>query len=124
VTRQLISPQEYETLLKVLKERIRSAQLQALRSVNSELISLYADIRRMIVEKQQGLDLNKSLPTKPPARDAKRPQLEAMQSFVLGGDRVFRHSMYRLARNVDDLRRIVLGLTVAFLIIWALPQIW
>jgi hypothetical protein len=68
VTRQLISPQEYETLLKVLKERIRSAQLQALRSVNSELISLYADIRRMIVEKQQGLDLNKSLPTKPPAR--------------------------------------------------------
>jgi hypothetical protein len=34
----LISPQEYETLLKALKERIRSAQLQALRSVNSELI--------------------------------------------------------------------------------------
>jgi hypothetical protein len=40
----LISPQEYETLLKALKERIRSAQLQALRSVNSELISLYTDI--------------------------------------------------------------------------------
>jgi hypothetical protein len=54
VTQQLISPQEYETLLKALKERIRSAQLQALRSVNSELISLYADIGRMIVEKQQG----------------------------------------------------------------------
>jgi hypothetical protein len=44
VTQLLISPQEYETLLKALKERIRSAQLQALRSVNSELISLYADI--------------------------------------------------------------------------------
>jgi hypothetical protein len=61
VTRQLISPQEYETLLKALKERIRSAQLQALRSVNSELISLYADIGRMIVEKQHGDTWGKSV---------------------------------------------------------------
>jgi DNA invertase Pin-like site-specific DNA recombinase len=41
----------------------------------------------------------------------KRPQLEAMQSFVREGDTVFCHSMDRLARNLDDLRRIVLGLT-------------
>jgi DNA invertase Pin-like site-specific DNA recombinase len=41
----------------------------------------------------------------------KRPQLEAMQSFVRKGDTVFCHSMDRLARNLDDLRRIVLGLT-------------
>jgi hypothetical protein len=61
VTQLLISPQEYETLLKALKERIRSAQLQALRSVNSELISLYADIGRMIVEKQQGDTWGKSV---------------------------------------------------------------
>jgi DNA invertase Pin-like site-specific DNA recombinase len=34
-----------------------------------------------------------------------------MQSFVREGDTVFCHSMDRLARNLDDLRRIVLGLT-------------
>ncbi len=61
MTQLLISPQEYETLLKALKERIRSAQLQALRSVNSELISLYADIGRMIVEKQKGDTWGKSV---------------------------------------------------------------
>jgi DNA invertase Pin-like site-specific DNA recombinase len=34
-----------------------------------------------------------------------------MQSFVREGDTVFCHSMDRLARNLDELRRIVLGLT-------------
>jgi DNA invertase Pin-like site-specific DNA recombinase len=34
-----------------------------------------------------------------------------MQSFVCEGDAVFCHSMDRLARNLDELRRIVLGLT-------------
>ena len=34
-----------------------------------------------------------------------------MQSFVCEGDTVFCHSMDQLARNLDDLRRIVLGLT-------------
>jgi DNA invertase Pin-like site-specific DNA recombinase len=34
-----------------------------------------------------------------------------MQSFVRQGDTVFCHSMDRLARNLDDLRRIVLSLT-------------
>jgi hypothetical protein len=40
-----------------------------------------------------------------------KPQLEAMQNFVREGDRVYCHSMDRLARNLDDLRRIVLRLT-------------
>jgi DNA invertase Pin-like site-specific DNA recombinase len=34
-----------------------------------------------------------------------------MQGFVREGDTVLCHSMDRLARNLDDLRRIVLGLT-------------
>jgi len=42
---------------------------------------------------------------------ANRPKLESMQSFVRDRDTVFCHSMDRLARNLDDLRRIVLGLT-------------
>ena len=44
-----------------VEERIRSAQLRALRSVNREQISLYADIGRMIVEKQQGETWGKSI---------------------------------------------------------------
>jgi predicted nuclease of restriction endonuclease-like (RecB) superfamily len=61
LAQELILPREYETLLTALKERIRSAQLEALRSVNREQISLYADIGQMIVEKQQGETWGKSI---------------------------------------------------------------
>src|SRR5437763_14735782 len=63
------------------------------------------------VRQLEGLALNKIFTDKASGKDAKRPQLEAMQSFVREGDTVFCHSMDRLARNLDDLRRIVLGLT-------------
>ncbi|MBK5225435.1 MAG: DUF1016 family protein [Thermoleophilia bacterium] len=43
---------DYGNLLGEIKERIRSAQYAALRAVNRELIGLYWDIGRMIVEKQ------------------------------------------------------------------------
>ncbi|MHB0867765.1 MAG: PDDEXK nuclease domain-containing protein [Thermoleophilia bacterium] len=42
----------YVNLLGEIKERIRSAQYEALRAVNKELIGLYWDIGRMIVERQ------------------------------------------------------------------------
>jgi predicted nuclease of restriction endonuclease-like (RecB) superfamily len=61
LAQELILPREYETLLTALKERIRSAQLEALRSVNREQISLYADIGQMIVERQQGETWGKSI---------------------------------------------------------------
>src|SRR5580700_3170982 len=63
------------------------------------------------VRQLEGLALDKRFTDKAYGKDAKRPQLEAMQSFVREGDTVFCHSMDRLARNLDDLRRIVLGLT-------------
>src|SRR5271157_4635752 len=44
-------------------------------------------------------------------KDTNRPQLEALLSFVREGDTVVVHSMDRLARNLDDLRRIVQQLT-------------
>ena len=44
-------------------------------------------------------------------RDTQRPQLEAMLAFIREGDTVVVHSMDRLARNLDDLRRIVQQLT-------------
>ena len=54
-------PSEYVTLLDDIKERIRSAQYEALRTVNKELISLYWDIGRMIVERQEGMTWGKSV---------------------------------------------------------------
>jgi predicted nuclease of restriction endonuclease-like (RecB) superfamily len=47
-------PAEYVALLSEIKERVRSAQYAALRSVNKELVALYWDIGRMIVGRQVG----------------------------------------------------------------------
>jgi predicted nuclease of restriction endonuclease-like (RecB) superfamily len=49
-----LTRESYGSLLGEIKERIRSAQLAALRSVNRELIELYWDIGRLIVQRQQG----------------------------------------------------------------------
>ncbi len=40
-------------------------------------------------------------------KDAQRPELESLLAFVREGDTVVVHSMDRLARNLDDLRRLV-----------------
>lgn len=44
-------------------------------------------------------------------KDTQRPALDALLSFVREGDTVVVHSMDRLARNLDDLRRLVQQLT-------------
>ncbi len=44
-------------------------------------------------------------------KDRNRPQLEAMLAYVRDGDTLIVHSMDRLARNLDDLRRMVRTLT-------------
>jgi predicted nuclease of restriction endonuclease-like (RecB) superfamily len=43
---------DYPHLLSEIKERIRAAQYEALKAVNKELVGLYWDIGRMIVERQ------------------------------------------------------------------------
>jgi DNA invertase Pin-like site-specific DNA recombinase len=40
-------------------------------------------------------------------KDTARPQLQSLLSYARDGDTIVVHSMDRLARNVDDLRRIV-----------------
>lgn len=52
---------EYATLVAELKERIRSAQARATRTVNRELIALYWDIGKAIVERQRRLGWGKSV---------------------------------------------------------------
>ena len=44
-------------------------------------------------------------------KDTQRPELDTLLSFVRDGDTVVVHSMDRLARNLDDLRRLVQKLT-------------
>jgi predicted nuclease of restriction endonuclease-like (RecB) superfamily len=43
----------YKTLLIDIKQRIRQAQTKAILSANSELITMYWDIGKMLVEKQK-----------------------------------------------------------------------
>src|ERR671918_1339564 len=59
----------------------------------------------------EGIELDKTFIDKASGKDTKRPQLELLMSFVRSGDTVIVHSMDRLARNLDDLRRIVQTLT-------------
>ncbi|WP_027191925.1 PDDEXK nuclease domain-containing protein [Fundidesulfovibrio putealis] len=47
---------DYTHLLIEVKERVRSAQYAALKAVNTELVGLYWDIGRMIVERQRNAE--------------------------------------------------------------------
>ena len=51
----------YQSFLKDIKERILSAQYEALRAVNKELIALYWDLGKMIVERQEEEGWGKSV---------------------------------------------------------------
>ena len=59
----------------------------------------------------EGVELDRIFIDKASGKDTQRPQLEAMLAFVREGDTVVTHSMDRLARNLDDLRRLVQLLT-------------
>jgi DNA invertase Pin-like site-specific DNA recombinase len=63
--------------------------------------------RRQLV----GVPVDRTFIDRLPGKDVNRPQLTAMLAFVRDGDTVVCHSMDRLGRNLDDLRKIVLGLT-------------
>jgi DNA invertase Pin-like site-specific DNA recombinase len=58
-----------------------------------------------------GIELAKTFTDRASGKDTRRPQLDLLMSFVRTGDTVVVHSMDRLARNLDDLRRIVQTLT-------------
>lgn len=57
------------------------------------------------------VELSRVFTDKASGKDAQRPQLDSLLAFVRQGDTVVVHSMDRLARNLDDLRRVVQGLT-------------
>lgn len=59
----------------------------------------------------EGVRLDRIFTDKASGKDTDRPALEQMLSFVREGDTLVVHSMDRLARNLDDLRRLVSDLT-------------
>jgi DNA invertase Pin-like site-specific DNA recombinase len=59
----------------------------------------------------ESLELDEVFEDTASGKDAKRPQLEALLKHARKGDHILCHSMDRMARNLDDLRAIVLGLT-------------
>ncbi|SEA73485.1 recombinase family protein [Nitrosospira multiformis] len=54
-----------------------------------------------------GIHLDKVFTDKVSARDTKRPQLQAALNHVRSGDTLVVHSMDRLARNVEDMLKLV-----------------
>ena len=58
-----------------------------------------------------GLTLERVFTDRASGKDTNRPELTEMLRFAREGDTVVVHSMDRLARNLDDLRRIVRELT-------------
>ncbi|MEV7649055.1 hypothetical protein AB0N75_14765 [Arthrobacter sp. NPDC089319] len=55
-SREIALPDDYQDLLKVLKERVRGSRAQAVRAVNSQLIGLYWSIGRDILQRQMPKD--------------------------------------------------------------------
>jgi DNA invertase Pin-like site-specific DNA recombinase len=63
------------------------------------------------VRQLDGVEVERVFTDKVSGKDTARPRLEEMLAFVREGDAVIVHSMDRLARNLDDLRRLVRTLT-------------
>jgi DNA invertase Pin-like site-specific DNA recombinase len=59
----------------------------------------------------EGVKVDKMFTDKASGKDTARPQLQAALDYLREGDLFLIHSMDRLARNLDDLRKIVLDLT-------------
>ncbi|MFZ0229596.1 MAG: recombinase family protein, partial [Mycobacterium sp.] len=58
-----------------------------------------------------GVELNKVFTDKASGKDTNRPELARAIDYAREGDTLVVHSMERLARNREDLRRIVRELT-------------
>lgn len=59
----------------------------------------------------EGEQVDRTFTDRVSAKDVQRPERVELLKFVRDGDVVVVHSMDRLARNLDDLRRLVQGLT-------------
>ena len=66
----------------------------------------------------EGIDLDMRFVEKASGNDLYRPELEQLTGYVREGNTVNCHSMDRLARNLDDLRKVVPGFTDRGVHVW------
>src|SRR4029453_17504272 len=70
-----------------------------------------SNVDQNTVRQLDGIAVERTFTDKASGKDTLRPKLDEMLAFVRDGDSVVVHSMDRLARNLDDLRRVVRSLT-------------
>src|SRR5579875_2701650 len=58
-----------------------------------------------------GVPVDRMFEDRVSGKDTERPALQEMLAYVRNGDTVMVHSLDRLARNLDDLRSLVFGMT-------------
>jgi DNA invertase Pin-like site-specific DNA recombinase len=68
-------------------------------------------VEQNIVRQLDGVDIGRVFTDRASGKDTARPKLDELIAFVRDVDTVLVHSMDRLARNLDDLRRLVRTLT-------------
>ena len=66
-----------------------------------------SSLEQNTIRQLDGLQVDKIFTDKCSGKDTNRPQLMAMLEFIRQGDTIYVHSMDRLARNLDDLRKLV-----------------
>jgi DNA invertase Pin-like site-specific DNA recombinase len=69
-----------------------------------------SSIDQNIDRQLEGIQLDKVYVDRCSEKNVDRPELQELLKYVRDGDQVFVHSMDRLARNLEDLRRIVFTL--------------
>ena len=70
-----------------------------------------SSIDQNTVRQLDGVPVDRVFTDTASGKDTARPKLDELILFVRDGDTVLVHSMDRLARNLDDLRRLVRTLT-------------
>ncbi|HII15755.1 MAG TPA: DUF1016 domain-containing protein [Nanoarchaeota archaeon] len=100
-------PKGYSSLLGEIKERIRSAQYEALKAVNKELIFLYWDIGRMINERQKEYTWGKSV-VELLAKDLQKefPGIKGFSASNLWRMRIFYQEYYQNPKLAPLVREI------------------
>ena len=66
-----------------------------------------SSVDQNISRQLDGIELDKVFIDKCSGRDLNRPEFQIMMNFLREGDQLIVHSMDRLARNQDDLRKII-----------------
>ena len=111
-----VIPDDYAAVLAEIKERVHTAQYAALKAVNTELISLYWDIGRLIVERQQGDSWGKRI-VEALARDlhVEFPGMSGFSSSNLWRMKLFYERYWRNEKLAQLVREIGWGQNIVIL---------